>query len=193
MVTMLASFQACGTWSSSHALLIHRCSLLDKLAPPYFHTSAGIPSPPGAFPSLSPLIALTISSIVGFSSRAVLTLRLCFPAPRVLCPQEHWVISESIHSILPSHFCYLWRFLTYQMISDVQVVSSVDPTLPLIHCKNPCRSCERLSVAQRPLFPTIQTFELVYISVVFCMHLCKPGQRIWCFWSATLFGGLGPF
>ena len=49
---------------------------VDKLAPPYFHTSAGIPSPPGTFQSFSPLIALTISSIVGFSSRAVLTL--CF-------------------------------------------------------------------------------------------------------------------
>ena len=89
---------------------------------------------------------------------------------------------------------YLWRFLTHQMISDVQVVSSVDPTLPLIHCKRPSyRSCQRLSVAPQPSFPTIQTFELVYISVVFCMHLCKLGQRIWCFLSATLFGGLGPF
>ena len=35
------------------------------------------PSPPVAFPSLSLLIALTISSIVDFSSRAVLTLRFC--------------------------------------------------------------------------------------------------------------------
>ena len=77
MVTMLASFQACGTWPSSHIFMIHRCSLLEKLTPPYFHTSAGIPSPPGDFPSFSPLITLAISSIVGFSSRAVLTLCYC--------------------------------------------------------------------------------------------------------------------
>ena len=42
----------------------------------------------------------------------------------------------------------------------------MDPTPPLIHCKNPsCRSCQRISVAPRSSFPTIQTFELVYISV----------------------------
>ena len=72
---MLASFQVCGTWPSTHSLMIHRCSLLDKLAPPYFHTSAGITSPLGAFPSLSLFSALTTLSIDGFSSRAVLTLR----------------------------------------------------------------------------------------------------------------------
>ena len=77
MVIIMASFQTCDSWPSSHILLIHRCSLLDKMAPPYFHTSAGIPSPPGALLSFTPLIALTISSIVDFPSRAVWTLCCC--------------------------------------------------------------------------------------------------------------------
>ena len=43
------------------------------------------------------------------------------------------------------------------MISDVHIVSSVDLTLPFIHCKIPsCRSCQRLSVVPQPSFPTIQ-------------------------------------
>ena len=52
-----------------------------------------------------------------------------------------------------------------------------------------CRGCDGCcvfclySVAPQPSFPTIQTFELLYISVVFCMHLCKLGQRIWSFGS----------
>ena len=163
---MLASCHTCGYMTSSHILMIHRCSLLDKLAPPYFHTSAGIPSPPGAFPSFSLLIALTISSIVGYSARAVLTLRF-----------------------------YMFSHLAITLlILDVHIVSSVDSTLPLIHCKNPsCRSCQRVFVAPQPSFPTIQTFELVYISVVFCRHLCKLRQRISFFKSVTVFGGLGPF
>ena len=33
MVTMLVSFQACCTWPSSNVLMVHRCSLLDNLAP----------------------------------------------------------------------------------------------------------------------------------------------------------------
>ena len=42
------------------------------------------------FPSFSPLIALTISSIVGFSSRAVLTLRFCmFSSTSGSMSQEH--------------------------------------------------------------------------------------------------------
>ena len=55
MVPTLASFPACGTWPSSHILMIHRCSLLDKLAPPYFHTSVGISSPSGTVLSFEPL------------------------------------------------------------------------------------------------------------------------------------------
>ena len=52
--------------------------IFDKLAPPFFNTTAGIP------------LGLTILSIVGFSSRAVLILRCCmFPAHCALCPHEH--------------------------------------------------------------------------------------------------------
>ena len=42
MVTMLASFHACGTEPTSQALVISWCSLLNRLSPPCFHTSAGI-------------------------------------------------------------------------------------------------------------------------------------------------------
>ena len=65
MVIMLASFYACGTEPISQALVISWCSLLNRLSPPCFHTSAGIPPPPGALPSFRPAIALAISSIVG--------------------------------------------------------------------------------------------------------------------------------
>ena len=50
---------------------------VEQIGAPDFHASAGIPSQPGTSQYFSPLIALTISPIVGFSSRAVLTLRLC--------------------------------------------------------------------------------------------------------------------
>ena len=72
---MLASFHACGTEPISQALVISWCSLLNRLSPPCFHTSAGIPSPPGALPSFRLAIALAISSIVGISSRLVLVMR----------------------------------------------------------------------------------------------------------------------
>ena len=63
--------------------------------------------------------------------------------------------------------------MLHQMISDVHVISSVDPTLPLTHCKGPsCHSCQRIYVVPNTSFPTIQTSELVCISVVFCRHLC---------------------
>ena len=51
------------------------------------------------------------------------------------------------------------------MISDVQVVLSVDSILPLTRCKSPsCRSCQQLSVVPHSSFPTIHTSELVCIS-----------------------------
>ena len=53
-----------GLWyrSTSQTLVISWCSLLNRLSPPCFHTSAGIPYPPGALPSSRPAIALAISS-----------------------------------------------------------------------------------------------------------------------------------
>ena len=41
--------QSCGTWPSSHISEIPLYIILDKLAPPYFHTAVGISSPLGAF------------------------------------------------------------------------------------------------------------------------------------------------
>ena len=80
------------------------------------------------------LVALTISFIVGFSSRAVLTLRYCMfsnasgsMSPGTFTPSCHHTLA----------ICE--GFITHHMISDVHVVSSVDHTLPLIHCK--CPSC----------------------------------------------------
>ena len=61
---------------------------IGQIGSPYFHTSAGIPSAPGAFPSFSPLIALTISSIVGFSFRAVFTLPIS-EGKKGVCRQQH--------------------------------------------------------------------------------------------------------
>ena len=52
MVIMLASFHACGTEPISQALVISWCSLLNRLSPPCFHTSAGIPS---CFPPTAPV------------------------------------------------------------------------------------------------------------------------------------------
>jgi len=75
LVTMLATFHACCTNPTSQALVISWCNLLNRLSPPCFHTSAGIPSPPGALPSLRLSIVLTISSTVGISSRLVLIMR----------------------------------------------------------------------------------------------------------------------
>ena len=72
---MLASFHAYGTELTSQALLISWCSLLNRLSPPCFHTSAGIPTPPGALPSFRQVIALAISAMVGISSRLVLVMR----------------------------------------------------------------------------------------------------------------------
>ena len=46
----------------SRALVISWCSLLNRLSPPCFHTSAGFPSPPGALPSFTPAITLANSS-----------------------------------------------------------------------------------------------------------------------------------
>ena len=57
------------------ALVISWCSLQNRLSPPCFHTSAGIPSPPGALPSFRQAIALAISSMVGVSPRLVLVTR----------------------------------------------------------------------------------------------------------------------
>ena len=58
-----------------HILLISWCIMWDRSDLPYFHSSACMPSPPGTFPVFSPLITLTISSLVGFSSRTILTMR----------------------------------------------------------------------------------------------------------------------
>ena len=46
---MLSSFYACGTEPTSQALVISWCSLLNRLSPPCFHTSAGIPPPTRCF------------------------------------------------------------------------------------------------------------------------------------------------
>ena len=60
---------------------VHDSSVvLDKLAPPYFHISAGITSPPGAFSSFSPLIALT-----------------SFAFPYLIYCTEVWGNSTTIH------------------------------------------------------------------------------------------------
>ena len=95
MVTMLASFHACGTEPSSQALVINWCSLLDRLSPPCFHTSAGIPSPPGALPSFRPAIALAISSMFGISSRHVLVMRC-------------WMLTRASCSMLPGTLSSFW-------------------------------------------------------------------------------------
>ena len=70
-------------WSepTSQALVISWCSLLNRLSPPCFHTSVGIPSPPGALSSFRPAIALVISAMVGISLRHVLVMR-CGMLPR---------------------------------------------------------------------------------------------------------------
>ena len=43
-------------------------------------------------------------------------------------------------------------FPPYQMISDVQVVLSVDPTLPLIHCKKTLMSFLSVTLCSSPAF-----------------------------------------
>ena len=72
---MLASFRGCGREPTSQALVITWCSQLNRLSPPCCHTSAGIPSPPGALPSFRSAIALAISVMDGISSRLVLVMR----------------------------------------------------------------------------------------------------------------------
>ena len=83
------------------------CNLSDRLDPPYFHSSAEIWSPPGAFPSFSTLIALTISSIVGFSSRIVLTLG-CYMFSSASGSMSPGTLRYffGIHSIFPAHSRY---------------------------------------------------------------------------------------
>ena len=102
---MLASFQACGTYPTSQTLVISWCSLLNRLSPLCFHTSAGIPSPPGALPSFRPAIALANSAKVGMSSRLVLVMR-CPRLPDPFTypsadPPVHPMVSPSIRSTHP--------------------------------------------------------------------------------------------
>ena len=81
------------TEPTSHALAISWCSLLNRLSPPCFHTSAGIPSPPGALPSFRQAIALAISSMVGISSRLVLVMR-CGMLSRAAWFMSPWTLSS---------------------------------------------------------------------------------------------------
>ena len=74
-LTMPASFHGCGKKPTYQAMVIIWCSLLNILSPPWFHTSARIPSPPGALPSFKPAIALATSYVVGISSRLILVMR----------------------------------------------------------------------------------------------------------------------
>ena len=108
----------------------------------------------------------------------VLTNRDVKPSGRVLrlclavCLREaRWWLQLEVRKTsictIPQHYILL-------VLCFHTTPQSVDPTLPLIHCKShSCRSCQWISVARQPSFPTIQTFELVYISVIFCRHLCK--------------------
>ena len=70
---MLASFHASGTEHNSQALVISWCSLLNKLSPPCFHTSAGIPSPPGVIVQAGDCSALrdVVQSFVIYVARDV--------------------------------------------------------------------------------------------------------------------------
>ena len=117
MVTMLASFHACGTERISQALVISWCSLLNRLSPPCFHTSAGIPSPPGALPSFRPVIALAISSIVGISSRFVLVMRC-------------GMLSRASRSMSPGTLSSFWKcslhLATTRLLSEKVSIPSVD-------------------------------------------------------------------
>ena len=75
MVSMTASFHACGTEPTSQSLLISWNSQLNILPPSCFHTSAGIPYPPGALPSFRPAIALAYK--VGISLRLDVLVMQC--------------------------------------------------------------------------------------------------------------------
>ena len=114
---MVASFHACGTEPISQALLISWCSLLNRLSPPYFHISAGIPFPPGALPSFRPAIALAILSMVGISSRHVLVMR-CL------------MLSRSSGSISPGTLSSFWKCSLYLaptlLLAEKVSIPSVD-------------------------------------------------------------------
>ena len=142
MVTVLASFHVCGTEPTSQALMINWCSLLSKLSPPCFHTSAWIPSPPGALPSFRPAIALAISAMVGISSRLVLVMRsgMLSRASWYMSPgmssHNSLAVREGLHSIFwfqvngslligPPHFLQS----TVEALHVVSVSSSLQ-----LHC-----------------------------------------------------------
>ena len=114
---MLASFHACGTEPTSQALVISWCSLLNRLSPPCFHTSAGIPSPPGALPSFRSANALAMSAMVGISSRFVLVMR--------------WgMLSRASWSMSPGTLSSFWKcslhLATTFLLSEKVPIPSVD-------------------------------------------------------------------
>ena len=122
---MLPSFHARGKEPTSQALVISSWGLLNRLSPPGFYNSAGISSPPGALPSFRPAIALTISSMVGISSRHVLAIR-CGMLSRAscLCRQGRGVAFGSVHSILSQLSCCQRRPPFHMLISGEHVPSS---------------------------------------------------------------------
>ena len=154
---MLASFHSYGPEPTTQALVISWCSLLNRLSPPCFHTSARIPYLPSALPSFRPAIALGISSMVGIPSLSPETF------------SSFWKCS----SILPQLSCCKRMSPFHLLTSGEQVPSSWVPTLPSVHSRSPsCCFCQQLSAAQLPSFPTSLTSVHGCVFVFVCRRLC---------------------
>ena len=143
-------------------MVISWSSLLNRLSPPCFHTSAGIPSPLGALPSFRLTIALAISSMVNTSSRHMLVLHC-------------WMLSSA--------WCSMSLGTFYQLISSEQVPFSQVTTLPSVYCRSPlCLFYLRLCAAPLPSFPTSLTSGHGSVFVGVCRHICTLQWWIHCSW-----------
>ena len=129
---MMAFFHACGTKPASQALVISWCSQPNRLSPPCFHTSAGIPSPPGTSPYFRLTIALAISSMVGNLSRHVLLMRC-----GMLSRASLSMLSGTLSRFLPQFSCCQIMHAFHLLISGENIPFSWVPTLPSVRCRSP--------------------------------------------------------